>query len=71
MYLPPVELTDEEIEETERPSTPCLPVHERVNNYYEMELNLTEEMAIKEARRCLRCDLETEYGKQALQSQTD
>ncbi len=71
MYVPPVELTEEELEEAERPVIPCLPVNERKNNFLEVDFNLTEEMAVKEARRCLRCDLETEDGKQALQSQTD
>ena len=71
MYVPPVELTEEELEEAERPVIPCLAVHERKNNFLEVDLNLTEEMAIMEARRCLRCDLETEDGKQALKPQTD
>jgi len=67
MYIPPVSLTDEEIEEAIRPSMPCLPVHKRVHNFHEVELNLTGEMATREARRCLRCDLETGEGKKAMQ----
>ena len=67
MYLPPVELTEEETEEAERPVIPSLPVNERRNNFNEVDLNMTEEMAIKEARRCLRCDLETEDGKKQLE----
>ncbi len=63
MYLPPVELTEEEIEKADRPAIPCLPLNERINNFKEVDLNMTEEMAVKEARRCLRCDLETEEGK--------
>ena len=39
----------------------------RINNFDEVDLNMMEEMAIKEARRCLRCDLETEDGKKQLE----
>ncbi|NOX97341.1 MAG: NADH-quinone oxidoreductase subunit NuoF [Nitrospirae bacterium] len=67
MYLPPVELTEQEIEEARRPAIPSLPVSERKNNFKEVDLNITEETAIKEARRCLRCDLETEDGKKQLE----
>ncbi|MFZ2146143.1 MAG: NADH-quinone oxidoreductase subunit NuoF [Sedimentisphaerales bacterium] len=54
----PIELTDKEIEELQKPEMPLLPVEERSGNFEEVELGFTEEMAIKEARRCLRCDLE-------------
>jgi len=65
-YLPPVELTEEEIETAGRPTLPSLPVAERVGSFDEVDLTMTEEMAIKEARRCLRCDLETEDAKREL-----
>jgi len=67
MYIQPVELTEEEIEQASRPSVPALPVDERVHNFREVECVLSEEDAIKEARRCLRCDLETEDGKKWLE----
>jgi pyruvate/2-oxoglutarate dehydrogenase complex dihydrolipoamide dehydrogenase (E3) component len=67
MYVPPVELTEEEMEEARRVTIPCLPVDERINNFNEVELTITEEMAVREARRCLRCDLETEDGKKWLE----
>ncbi len=67
-YLPPVELTEQEIEEAGRPAIPCLPVGERRNNFSEVDLNLRKEMAIKEARRCLRCDLETQDGQEAIKT---
>ena len=63
MYIEPVELTEEEVAEAKKPSMPCLTVSKRINNFNEVELGLTEEMAIREARRCTRCDLETEEGK--------
>ena len=65
MYLPPVELAEEEIEEGDRPVIPTLPANERVGSFDEVDLNLAEEIAVREARRCLRCDLATEDAKQA------
>ncbi len=43
---------------------------QRVNNDREVDLRLPEDVAVGEARRCLRCDLETEAGKQALRELT-
>jgi NADH-quinone oxidoreductase subunit F len=49
-----------EVEEGERPrlQMPCLPLSERLSGFAPVELGFTEEVAIEEARRCLRCDLE-------------
>jgi NADH-quinone oxidoreductase subunit F len=55
-YVEPVERTVEEVEQQRFPM-PCAPVAERVRNFGMVELGLSEEMALKEARRCLRCDL--------------
>jgi NADH-quinone oxidoreductase subunit F len=66
VYIEPVELTEEELLEANRPPMPALPVEKRAKNFEEVALGFTEEMAIKEARRCLRCDLETEDGKRAV-----
>ena len=52
------ELADEEIAELKKPSMPAVPVEEREQNFAEVELGFTEEMAVREAKRCLRCDLE-------------
>jgi NADH-quinone oxidoreductase subunit F len=65
-YVPPVELAEEEMDEARRATIPCLPIDKRTNSFNEVELTITEEMAVKEARRCLRCDLETEDGKKWL-----
>ncbi len=67
MYIEPVELTEEEIEEAKRPSLPNIPVKKRMYNFKEVDLNISEETAMKEARRCLRCDLETEDAKRWLE----
>ncbi len=55
-YVEPVERTEEELELRRFPM-PCAPVAERVHNFSIVELGLSEEMARKEACRCLRCDL--------------
>jgi NADPH-dependent glutamate synthase beta subunit-like oxidoreductase len=39
-----------------RVQMPCWPVKKRLNSFAEVKLGFTEEMAVEEARRCLRCD---------------
>jgi len=60
-----VELTDEEIESLKKPAMPVLSVQERRGNFNEVELGLVREMAMSEARRCLRCDLELQKEESA------
>ena len=67
VYVPAVELAEEELEAAERPAVGNLPVAERMHCFAEVELGLSEEVAIREARRCLRCDLETRDAKQAME----
>jgi NADH-quinone oxidoreductase subunit F len=50
------ELAEDEIETLERPQMPLLPPAERLADFREVRLGFTAEMAIAEARRCLRCD---------------
>jgi NADH-quinone oxidoreductase subunit F len=47
-----------EAEEQRRIEAPALPVDERLKSFKLVELGLDEKKAIKEAKRCLRCDLE-------------
>ena len=49
---------EEAEEEKRRPQIPTLPLKQRRSSFAEVELSLSEEMAIEEANRCLRCDLE-------------
>jgi NADH-quinone oxidoreductase subunit F len=56
--VPPVGVMPEEGAELVRPSMPTIPIEERRMNFKEVELGFTREMAVSEARRCLRCDLE-------------
>jgi NADH-quinone oxidoreductase subunit F len=67
LYIEPVELTDDEIESATRCTIPQLTVKERVHNFKEIDLGFSEETAVREARRCLRCDLGTEDGINALE----
>ncbi len=48
----------EEAEEQRRPPMPTLPVKQRTRDFSQVELGYSDEMAIEEANRCLRCDLE-------------
>jgi len=54
----PVELSEEEIETLREPVMPVLPLEKRKLSFSETELGFTEEMAVKEAKRCYRCDLQ-------------
>lgn len=46
--------------EEKRLQIPSLPLGERLNSFAEVERAYSEEIAVKEAKRCLRCDLETQ-----------
>jgi len=63
MEVPLVELTPEEAFELDRPEIPCIPVEERKGSFKEVEIGLSKEQCIKEAKRCLRCDLESKGGR--------
>jgi NADPH-dependent glutamate synthase beta subunit-like oxidoreductase len=49
---------------------PHLPPLKRKYLHAEVELGFSREVAVQEARRCLRCDLETEDGKKAIGKNT-
>jgi NADH-quinone oxidoreductase subunit F len=66
MYIKPVELSEEEVARAKRPKMPQLTSAQRKKNFKEVDLGLRESAACREARRCLRCELETEDGKNAL-----
>jgi NADPH-dependent glutamate synthase beta subunit-like oxidoreductase len=59
LEVPPVEFIPDEYEEPARVHMPKLSVEQRMNTFNEVELGLTDEMAQNEAKRCLRCDLES------------
>jgi NADH-quinone oxidoreductase subunit F len=66
VYIEPVEFTEKELARTKRPKMPRLSPQSRHKNFKEVDRGLTERAAVQEARRCLRCELETEEGKQAI-----
>jgi NADH-quinone oxidoreductase subunit F len=70
IYIEPVELTEEELARSSRPKMPRLTRSARKKNFKEVELGLSELAAVAEARRCLRCELETEDGKNAIGRKT-
>ena len=57
--LSPREEEEEEWEAKPRLEVPTLPAQERKQSFQEIELSFSEEQAREEAKRCLRCDLET------------
>ena len=70
LYVPPVELKEDELQQAKRVKMPHLPPSKRKSLHEEIELGFTKEMAVREARRCLRCELETEDGKKATGRET-
>ena len=57
VYVEPIELTEEEYD-TPPQETKRLPIKGRNKNFKEVDLGFDRESAIKEAKRCLRCDME-------------
>ncbi len=55
--VPTYRMTDEELATiVHRPGVPCRSAPDRVKNFDEVELCLSDEQAVDEAKRCLRCD---------------
>jgi hypothetical protein len=69
-YVEPVKLTEEEAQNTKRAKMPHLPPAKRRSGHEEIETGFTKELALKEARRCLRCELETRDAKKAMGRET-
>ncbi len=57
-YIEPMEKGDQEAEEVPRAIPQVIPVEERRHSFCEVERALTRDEAVREAGRCLRCDLE-------------
>ena len=58
IYVEPPESTSDDTDEAERVQAILSPAESRQGNFREVEKSLAIEDATKEARRCLRCDLE-------------
>jgi hypothetical protein len=57
-YVEPALLSEDELETADRVEIPELDAASRHHNYREVDLSLSAGDATREARRCLRCDLE-------------
>ncbi|MFW5878200.1 MAG: hypothetical protein ACOCVR_00140, partial [Myxococcota bacterium] len=59
-YVPPIdiEVDEEDGEAAARVRVPHLAVEKRRGCFAEVELTVSEQEAVCEARRCLRCDLD-------------
>ena len=64
IYVEPVSLSEEELEEADRVESPVIPATSRRRSFDEVELSLSVEDATREAKRCLRCDLEFTQPKE-------
>jgi len=64
VYIEPLTIDEEELETAQRTEPPMVPVAARRRNFNEIELSFSVEDALKEARRCLRCDLEFTQPKE-------
>ncbi|MCK4756233.1 NADH-quinone oxidoreductase subunit NuoF [candidate division WOR-3 bacterium] len=63
IYVEPVKLKVEEVLEISKQETKKLSFEKRRKNFEEVNLGLDKKSAIKEAKRCLRCDLEVRPAK--------
>lgn len=62
VFIEPAVVSDEELEDAARVEPATLDAKSRKKNFAEVERQLSVEQATREARRCLRCDLEfTQY----------
>jgi NADH-quinone oxidoreductase subunit F len=69
-YVEPVTLTEAEAQNQTRSKMPHLALAKRRSGHEEIELGFSKELALKEARRCLRCELETRDAKKAMGRET-
>jgi NADH-quinone oxidoreductase subunit F len=58
VFVEPLQLDESELAESDRVEPPTVSAASRKQNFGEIELSLSVEDATREARRCLRCDLE-------------
>ncbi|MBI5323896.1 MAG: FAD-dependent oxidoreductase [Ignavibacteriae bacterium] len=72
IYVPPREVEEvENVEEMKRIKLPTISVEKRKSTLEEVEITLTEESAIYEASRCMRCDLDFTYAEKIKREQEE
>jgi len=64
VYVEPLSLDEDGAAEAERVEPPEIPAASRRKSFSEVELSLSVEEATREAKRCLRCDLEFTQPKE-------
>jgi NADH-quinone oxidoreductase subunit F len=64
VFVEPLAIDEDELEGARRMEPPMVPAASRKENFNEIELSFSVEQATKEARRCLRCDLEFTQPKE-------
>lgn len=67
-YIESAEISDEERSKMARVKLKTLPVKSRINNFKEVESVISVAEAVKEAKRCLRCDIEFTQPKKEIKS---
>jgi NADH-quinone oxidoreductase subunit F len=70
-YVPEYDRATGPLPLADRPDMPTLPGAKRKKNHHEVETGLPAELAEREARRCLRCELRTNEGLEALRDGDD
>jgi NADH-quinone oxidoreductase subunit F len=71
VYVEPARAAGEARDTTQRVPVPLLSPGKRKKNQKEVELGYTLEQAVREAGRCLRCELQTSAGREALNRDDD
>ncbi len=70
-YVPEFDRSSRPRALADRPKMPSLPEAKRKKNHHEVERGLPADLAVGEARRCLRCELRTKEGIAALREDDD
>ena len=63
-FIEPAVVSDEELEDAQRVEPATLNAKSRKKSFAEVEMSLSVEQAVREAHRCLRCDLEFTQRKE-------
>ena len=69
VYVEPAAMDQEDLEDTPRAEPPVLAAKSRRKSFAEVEMVFSAEQAMREARRCLRCDLEFTRSQQDEETQ--
>jgi len=71
IYVPQVELDGKDLGSEKRVPVPILSPAKRKKNQKEVDLGYSQDQAVREAGRCLRCELRTSAGREALNRDDD